>query len=208
MLPAMFKLKKLGSVLENKAEALKEGDKENRTPTLKEGKAASIDHALTIPRLERAHNDMSEVSESTLVTPCFMSSTTLRSQSDPVPKVLRNVTNTLGRTPKVEPEVSALLVEIANSQKGSKKSELPKEPSSQLSPVKLKKRVKAEAHWSYTDDREGCASIKKDLGLSLDGEFDSPIDLFRHLERSSKYFNSHLILICGRNVVRKGAKIV
>lgn len=189
----MFKLKKPGPVLESKVEALKEEDKENRTPTLQEGKAASIDHALTIPRLERPNTGISHVSGSTQVTPCFMPSTALRSRSDPVPKVLRNVTNILGRTPKVEPEVSALLVEIANSQKGSKKSELLKEPSSQLSPVKSKKRVKAEVHWSYTNDRDGCASIQKDLGLDLDRKFNSPIDLFRHLERSSKYVASLLI---------------
>lgn len=191
----MFKLKKPGSVLENRLEALEEGNKENRTPTLQESKAASIDHALTIPRLARPHNETDQADGPTQLTPCFMPSAAVRSRSDPVPKVLRNVTNTIGRPPKVEPEVSALLVEIANSQKGSKKP-VPTEPSSQLSPVKAKKRVKAQAQWSYTNDKSGCDAILKDLGLDA-GDFSSPADIFHYLERSSK---PAVYYICFNNI--------
>lgn len=194
MPPTMFKLKKPGSVLGSKIESLEEGNKENRTPTLQEGKAASIDHALTIPRLTRPHNELLDHDGgSAQATPCFLPSTTVRSRSDPVPKVLRNVTNTIGRAPRMEPEVSALLVEIANSQKGTKKAApCAVEPSSQLSPVKSKKRVKAQAQWSYTADQDGCAAICKDLGLSMeDNDFNCPIDVFHYLERSSKTMYVH-----------------
>jgi len=168
-----------------------EDDKENRTPTLQEVKEASMDHALTMPRVQRA----AEAHEATgLVTPCFMPSTArLMSQSEPIPKVLKNITNTIGRPApnQCDDDLNGLLSSIADVQ--SKRSDGKKVSSINLpgSPFKTVKKSKTGVvqPWPYSMDNAGCRAILKVLKIEVPPRFldcmEDPIELFHHLELNS-----------------------
>lgn len=167
-----------------------EDGKENRTPTLQETKEPSNVHALTVPR-ERSVNEPS-LNEMGLVTPCFASSTLVHSHSEPTGKVLRNITNVLGRPSPIAPseDLDSLLSSIADvpSKAHSKKASKPKDAS----PVNSRKRTKSIEPWPYTDDPVGVSMIMDELGLEI-GEDQTalmaqPLDLFRFLEENGKSF--------------------
>lgn len=180
----MFRLKRSINRKEEVQNAVNEDEKENRTPTLQEAKEPSSSHALTVPREQYAHEPV--LSESSQRTPCFATSTLLHSHSEPTGKVLRNITNMVGRPSPIaaSEDLDSLLSSIADapSKVPSKKACKAKDAS----PVNSRKRSKVNEPWSYSCDNSGVLDIVRDLGLEI-GEtqllsLTSPIDLFKFLE--------------------------
>lgn len=190
----MFRLKRSVSRREEVQSTVNEDEKENRTPTLQEAKEPSSSHALTVPREHYVHEPV--LSESSQGTPCFAASTHLHSHSEPTGKVLRNITNMVGRPSPIAPteDFDSLLSSIADvpSKVSSKKA--PK--ANDASPVNSRKRTKVNEPWSYSCDNSGVLDIVRDLKLEI-GEsqllsLTSPNDLFRFLEDNGNY------ILCSR----------
>lgn len=191
----MFRLKK--TAREVKAgEPANQEDQENCTPTLQLVKNAllPIDHALTIPQLQRAQKPAG--GDDSITTPCFVPSTSAlrNSKSEPTSKVLKNITNTLhrGKQPvRGNITISTLLSEIVETKEDEPSQKHPRAASSPASPLKKQqKKPKQDEGWKYPRDNIGALEILSDLKLEIvsdiKAELEGPLFLFRHLESNGR----------------------